>query len=301
MSAAGAKVLVTGANGFVGSAVARVAAAAGWRVTRVARRKLDGSPDVRVCDYSIASLSALIQEVEPACIVHGAGAASVAASVENPDADFSSSVALMQRLLEGVRRSGRHPLLVYASSAAVYGNPATLPVEEGAPLKPISPYGFHKMMCERLMEEYAAWYGQPGLCMRAFSLLGETQRRLLIWDVFRKALAGPVELSGTGEESRDYLHVDDYARLLLVAAQRHPGGFDALNAASGRAVTVREVAERILAITGRPGPLSFNGKVRPGDPKEWRADVARLEKRVGALGLPAFEERLAQLVRAWNA
>jgi UDP-glucose 4-epimerase len=293
-------VVVTGANGFVGSAISRQAMREGWTVVGVVRRA-PAAGGARVCDYSVEALRALLVEVDPALVVHAAGAASVAASVENPDADFHASVALTQRVLEGVRRSGRRPLLVYASSAAVYGNPASLPVGEDAPLRPISPYGFHKMMCERLIEEYAAWYGQPGLSLRAFSLLGEAQRRLLIWDVFQKARAGDVTLAGTGEESRDYLYIDDYARLMLAAARRHPGGFEVLNGASGRSVTVREVAQRILELTRSTGALAFNGQVRPGDPKEWRADVSRLAERVGPLELASFEKRLAQIVRVWSA
>lgn len=296
------RLLLTGANGFVGSAIGRAAAVAGWSVTGLVRRPVESLPNARICDYSRAALTAVIQELDPQYVAHAAGAASVGGSLADPDADFAGSVSLTQRLLESIRKSARRPALLYISSAAVYGNPVSLPVAEDAALRPISPYGFHKMMCERLIEEYASWFGQPGLCVRAFSLMGEAQRRLLVWDVFRRAMAGgTVTLSGTGEESRDYLHVEDLARLLLEAATRREQEFEVLNLSSGRATTVREVAERILVATGKPGPLKFTGEVRAGDPKEWRADITRLKKRLGPLVLPAFEERLAQLVKAWRA
>jgi len=296
------RVLVTGANGFVGSALLRAAAAQGWTAVGLVRRPIAGAAGVRVCDYSVGALQQLVAELKPDCIAHAAGSASVAGSLADPGADFASSVALTQRLLEAVRASGARARLVYMSSAAVYGNPASLPVAESAPLAPISPYGFHKLVCERLFEEYAACYGQSALCVRAFSLLGEGQRRLLVWDVFDKARGGgAVELGGTGGESRDYLHVDDFAPLLWRAAVRHEDGFRALNVASGRAVTVREVAERVLAAAGSRGPLRFSGLARAGDPREWRADVSCLEQLIGPLALPAFQERLGQVVRAWSA
>lgn len=294
-----ARVLVTGANGFVGSALLRAAAAQGWTAVGLARRPVAGA---RVCDYSGAALAEVLRETKPDIIAHAAGSASVAGSLADPGADFANSVALTQRLLEAVRASGVRAKLVYMSSAAVYGNPASLPVAEGAPLAPISPYGFHKLVCERLIEEYAACFGQSALCARAFSLLGEGQRRLLVWDIFGQSRAGgQVTLGGTGNESRDYLHIDDFARLFWQAAARHEGGYRALNIASGRATTVREVAERVLAAAGRPGAARFSGAARAGDPKEWRADLARLEQLVGPLALPAFEERLEQVVRAWSA
>lgn len=296
------RVLVTGANGFVGSALARVASAAGFSVMGLVRRPVGGLAPVRVCDYSSNSLRELLEEASPDFIAHAAGSASVAGSLADPGADFASSVALTQRLLEAIRASRVRAKLVYMSSAAVYGNPASLPVAESAPLAPISPYGFHKLVCERLIEEYCSCFGLEALCVRGFSLLGEAQRRLLAWDIFEKSrTGGSVILSGTGNESRDYLHIDDFARLLWQAVARHEGGFRALNVASGRATTVREVAERVLAAAGSPGPLRFNGEARPGDPKEWRADLARLEQLVGPLALPAFEARLEQVVRAWIA
>ena len=296
------RALVTGANGFVGSALARAARAQGWSVTALVRRPVPGLAGVRACDYSTSSLAEALKETKPEFIAHAAGSASVAGSLEDPAADFTSSVALTQRLLEAIRQSGVRAKLVFMSSAAVYGNPASLPIAETAPPAPISPYGFHKLACERLVEEYAACFGQAALCARAFSLLGEGQRRLLVWDIFRKASAGgPVVLAGTGDESRDYLHIDDFARLLWQAAAAQRGSFGILNIASGRAIRVREVAESVFTFTGTQGTPRFSGEARAGDPKEWRADTSRLGQLVGPAALPTFEQRLEQVVRAWSA
>lgn len=295
------RVMITGANGFVGSALARAAQVNGWIVTGLVRRRVDELPGSRMCDYSVEGLRDLIAEGKPDFIAHAAGAASVGASISDPAGDFASSVGLTQRLLEAVRKSGHRPRLLYASSAAVYGNPASLPVAEDAALAPISPYGFHKLLCERLFEEYAACFGHTALCARAFSLLGEAQRRLLVWDIFSKArTSGDVELGGTGEESRDYLHVDDFARLCWLVAERSIRGFVPVNIASGRAVSVRQVAEGVIACVGNGNIVRFTGVVRPGDPKEWRADLSRLAELCGKPEFPAFEVRLAQVVRAWR-
>jgi len=116
-----------------------------------------------------------------------------------------------------VRRSGRRPLVLFPSSAAVYGDLKETRADEETPLAPISPYGFHKAACELLGREYAECFGLRVVVCRLFSLFGPTQRRLLVWELY-KQLSGPAQtvwLEGTGEEVRDYLHVEDAAAAFL--------------------------------------------------------------------------------------
>lgn len=294
--------LVTGASGFIGGAMARKLAERGFAVTGLVRRPLDASGGAsRISDYSEESIRALVSELRPALLVHAAGTASVAASISDPATDFNGSVELFQRVLEGVRRSAARPRVAYVSSAAVYGNPEALPVPESARLSPISPYGHHKLMCETLAEEYAACFGVPALVLRAFSVFGAGQRRLLVWDLFRKFMEGSeVVVDGTGEESRDYLHVDDFAELSVAVLSAVRAPHDVLNVASGRSVKVRELAKRMGQLLASSKKIVFTGKQRPGDPREWRADASRCQALLGGEVPDAFDRRLGEVLNKWR-
>jgi UDP-glucose 4-epimerase len=285
------KAIVTGANGFVGAAVVRAAAAA----------RIEAIPVTRATtDYSPRAIAALIRESGSSAIFHAAGSASVGASFERPDEDFADSVGLFERVLEGARLSGARPLIVYPSTAAVYGNAERQPISEAAPVDPISPYGTNKAACEALARKYAEESGVPALVLRIFSLIGEAQRRLLVWEIFRQYRDAPeVVLAGTGEEERDYLHVDDCAQYAWRCAARRTAPYEVLNMASGRSVRVRDLASRIGALLGSNKPVRALGKRLSGDPRVWRADVSKLHAMVGGAAAVDFDARLEQVVAAW--
>jgi UDP-glucose 4-epimerase len=286
------RALVTGANGFVGSALIRTAAAAGIDATGVTRRDTD---------YTPRSIASLVESARADFVFHGAGSASVAASMQDPAADFASSVDLFQCVLEGVRLSSRRPRVIFPSSAAVYGNAPRQPIDEETPLAPISAYGFHKAMCERLAAEYAACFGVPALIVRIFSLFGSGQRRLLVWELFRQYReSAEVALAGTGEEERDYLHVDDCAALVWRCAGSVRQEFAALNMASGTSVRVADLAKRMGGVLSSTKTVSCRRRRSAGDPVLWRADVARLRALVPGFAAPDFDARLREVLAAWS-
>ena len=286
------RALVTGANGFVGSALLRAAAAAGIEATGVTRRDTD---------YSPRSIAALVDAARVDFVFHGAGSASVAASMQDPAADLASSVDLFGRVLEGVRLSARRPRVIFPSSAAVYGNAARQPIAEATPLAPISAYGFHKEVCERLAAEYAGCFGVPALVLRIFSLVGEGQRRLLAWELYRQYRESPeVVLAGTGSEERDYLHVDDCASLVWRGAAALQEPFVALNMASGTSVRVADLAKRMGRMLSADKPVRCLGQARAGDPVLWRADVTRLKALAPGLAALDFDARLREVLDAWS-
>lgn len=221
--------------------------------------------------------------------------------MSDPGADFAASVALLENVLEGVRRSARRPRLIYPSSAAVYGNPEVLPVTEDGPLAPISAYGYHKAMCEFLVREYAQCFGIPGMIARPFSLFGESQRRLLVWEIFRQFIDAPrVELFGTGDEERDYLHVDDFAEAAWACAVRSARPCEVINVASGTSIRVADLAKRIGSALGSGKPVSCKGLRSAGDPAVWRADVGRLRALCPERPRPDFDGRLGRVLAHWS-
>lgn len=297
---ASTRVLITGAAGFLGSHVARVLHDAQLTVIGADRAPIgeETGCTTRVeFDFLTGDIDALLTAQQPAAVVHLAGAASVPNSIADPAADFQGSIALTQRLLEAIRRTRFGIRVIYFSSAAVYGDPAILPIDEQAALRPLSPYGFHKAMTEMLLREYAQLHSVPACSLRVFSAYGPGLRRQLLWDVLQKARSSSqVVLNGTGLESRDFVHVHDVARAALQVLRY--GEFDgsAYNVGSGVETTVALVADSVMQTAGVAGQPIFSGQTRAGDPLRWRADISRLHA-IGWSPEIAFAEGVAEYVR----
>jgi UDP-glucose 4-epimerase len=229
------------------------------------------------CDLLEMDIASWMRDLRPDVIVHCAGNANVSISVSDPGFDFRAGVSLLHRLLFGVRDAGVKPSVVFFSSAAVYGNPAALPITEDAKAQPISPYGLHKRQCEELCEYFHRVEGIPTVVARIFSAYGAGLRKQLFWDLSNKILKGTdVQLFGTGEETRDFIHADDVVQAVQLLASAQTGGI--YNLASGEELSIRAVASILAKGLGKdPAILSFNGQEKEGDPKNWRADVTRLK------------------------
>jgi UDP-glucose 4-epimerase len=294
-------VVVTGAGGFLGRAIVRKFAKAGWRVVGVDRASI---PTDVPCDRSLAlrlpstDFNAALLSILPELVIHAAGPSSVPASIADPAADFTNSVPVLLSVLEAVRAHAPSCRVLFLSSAAVYGNPAGVPVVESSATEPISPYGNHKLMCESLLREFHALYGLHTCAVRIFSAYGEGLRRQVLWDICRQALALPVvRLMGTGAESRDFIHVEDVALGITVVVER--GVFDArpYNLATGEETRIDELAALLIGAIGKSIPVEFSGEARPGDPHRWRADISRLTALGFAPGVPIKEG--AQAYARW--
>jgi len=273
------RLLVTGAAGFIGSHAAGLAAARGYDVhgvdlTSASGRMPDGVRDHRIADGGLPSM---IAELRPDICILAAGRASVGESVADPAPDFKSGPALTFALLDTLRRHAPACRTLFISSAAVYGNPERLPVSEDASAAPISPYGFHKLQCEMLCREFTAVYGMKTAVVRLFSAYGEGLRRQVLWDICRKILCeGRLELMGTGEETRDFLHVQDIAVGLLQVVDRTPMAAEPYNLASGCAVNIRDLAGMLSGALGVRITPEFSGVAPAGDPLHWRGDSTRM-------------------------
>jgi nucleoside-diphosphate-sugar epimerase len=214
---------------------------------------------------------------------HLAGGASVPDSVQNPYRDFSVSVPGTVRLLTYIAKYQPSARLVFFSSAAVYGNPGVLPIEETAEVAPISPYGIHKASSEFLLQHYARLYHLRTTVLRVFSAFGAGLKKQFFWDLskfaFRAAALGEkcITLHGTGRESRDFLHAHDIAKAALcIAGRAGVPGHEVFNVGSGRETTIAEAASLLLRHLDIDVSVEFNGVQRTGEPLNWRADVTRL-------------------------
>jgi UDP-glucose 4-epimerase len=216
--------------------------------------------------------------------------------MSDPRADFEASVTVTADLLEQIRQHAPGCRTVCVSSAAVYGNPDRLPIGEDAPIRPISAYGFHRRMCEELCEEYARLFDLPVTIARVFSAYGPGLRRQIVWDICRRALSEPaVELRGTGNESRDFIHGSDVGRALAVLVGQAPSRGEAYNIASGTETRIRDLADLILGNLDDPPPVQFSGIQNPGNPSNWRAAITPITE-LGFSPATSLERGIANYV-----
>jgi UDP-glucose 4-epimerase len=294
----------------VGGSIGRSAARAGHEVlgvSRAAQPPNDWQGRYVTADVVSADLAGIIRDFAPNAIFHAAGTASVSASFSAPLDDLRASMLSWANVLDSVRRSDAQPLILFPSSGAVYGQLQRLPVKEDASIQPISPYGFHKAACELLAREYANCFGQRVIVCRLFSVFGEYQRRLLVWELFRQ-FAGAEEvvwLQGTGEETRDYLYADDMAAaiLLLIESQistPSETNYQVHNVASGLETRVLDLARQLGNLVAPEKEIRCRGIERSGDPERWQADVSSLRALLPNWKSRPLAEGLSSCVLAWQ-
>lgn len=303
------RVLISGSGGTLASAFGRGAAAQGHQVVGLIRaRDSAGAAGFPQQELPLlpGPVAATLEDFRPDVVFHGAGASSVPQSFVEPERDFESSLGTWQALLEGVRLSDLRPLVIFPSSAAVYGNSSNQPIAESSAISPVSPYGFHKAACELLAREYAECFGMRLLVPRIFSIFGSSQRRLLIWDIYKQCVGSSHEvmLAGTPEASRDYLSMDDAVRAMLGLASSDLGSAGSatfLNLASGQAQRLGDVAKRVVELAGVACPVRFSGTVRRGDPVRWQAQITELCNHLPSWAPRPFDEELSRCISTWNS
>lgn len=274
-----ATVLVTGSSGFIGSHIAAHLQGEGWHVVGLCRNRGDfGQIRQHRLELPNPGLAALIADLRPQIIVHCAGPASVPASVASPADDFEGTVPVMFQLLDNVRRYSPQSGVLYISSAAVYGNARSLPIAETDEIRPISPYGFHRSLCEQLLQQFRTLHSIRSASLRVFSAYGAGLRRQVIWDLCMRSLNEErLHLHGTGLESRDFVHASDIAQAIgLLAAT--PVWEAIYNLGAGEETAIADLANAITSLLPAPIPVTFEGSSAAGMPDRVCADMSRLRR-----------------------
>lgn len=294
------RAIILGANGFIGSAFFESLKSSRSEVVGLVRHP-HGPRDTLCVDYHPSSLKDVFESLRPDRVILAAGSASVSASVQNPQADYEGSVLLVEKVLTGLSMAKLSPEIFFTSTASVYGNPCNLPVSEEANTGPISPYGAHRMQCEKLILVYGAQNGVKAICGRAFSLFGPKQRKLVLWEIAQQAItSGSVLLQGSGSETRDYLEVSEFVRRSLLAMDLAPIGSLVLNIASGKTISILQLARKILAVLDMPMSVRTLNQDLSWNPPNWAADISRYQKLTGDLSEPDFERSLRDCLIAWK-
>jgi len=256
------RILVIGSDGFIGSHCVRVLSLSHQVVSH------PRSDDIT------APLAADTYDV---CI-NASGSAHVGFSFEKPGSDFEQNVANVNRILAALKEYNRSCRLINFSSAAVYGNPADLPIGENAATEPVSPYGFHKLQSELLITEYCRFFALRACSLRVFSAYGPGLRKQLFWDIHKKCRGKEktIQLAGNGDESRDFIFIEDLVAAVQAIIVSAPFAGEKINVASGVETSVKQAVQCFVDIHAPTKNVEYTGTNRTGDPKNWCADISLL-------------------------
>jgi UDP-glucose 4-epimerase len=221
-------------------------------------------------DVSVASLSAHAHK--PDVIIHCAGSGSVGFSIENPAQDFERTALTTLNVLEYVRTTSPRTRVVYPSTAAVYGSSTSLPLRIDSTLNPVSPYGVHKKAAEDLCRSFARNFRLNASIVRIFSAYGRELRKQLLWDACQKVRHGNFTFSGNGIETRDWVHVEDIAELLVCASEYSTPEVPTVNGATGVETATHDILIHLFDSLGETARPQFSGNYRLGDPDRYLGD-----------------------------
>jgi UDP-glucose 4-epimerase len=261
------RILILGTTGFIGSNLIKLLQSRMYDVSTLKR--------LEFLDPNKVLGSIEVSDVVINCI----GSANVGFSFSNTNDDFESNVGVVRKVLEILRIYNlNHIKFINLSSAAVYGNPSRLPVKETDTTEPLSPYGYHKLMAELLLREYSRCFGLNTLSLRIFSAYGNGQKKLLLFDLHDKIQKSKekIILFGTGNESRDFIHIDDIAQQILLIINNAEFAGESINVANGAEVKISEIVDLYQRHYPKKFDYEFNGEGRLGDPKNWCANISTM-------------------------
>ena len=316
------KILVTGGAGYIGSNTSQLLRRSGYEVVVIddlSRGHRHNVLDIPFHQVTLADTQAVVRVLkDEACdaVIHFAAYIAVGESTGKPELYFANNVGGTISLLSAMVEAGvRH--LVFSSTAAVYGMPATVPIPEESVVSPLSPYGESKAMAETILRAMDQFRGIQSVVLRYFNAcgadpesphLGEEHdpETHLIPLLFRAIeTRAPITIFGQdyptpdGTCIRDYVHVVDLAQAHILAV-RHlldGGTSDAFNVGTGSGHSVLQVVKSVEKVTGQAVPLT-KGPRRDGDPAVLVANSNRLRAKLG--WTPRYPELDDVVKTAWD-
>lgn len=299
------KLLVTGGAGYIGSHTVRALLTAGYEVivldnfSRGHRSAIPADVSYIAMDIANPEVENILKKNKIEGIMHFAAHSQVGESMVHPSIYYENNVVGSYRLIEAARRAGiRH--FVFSSTAAVYGEPDSIPIIETASLAPTNVYGRTKLMIEQILKDYSDSYGMHYVALRYFNAAGADESGVIGEDhmpethliplVLATALGQRKEITvfGTDYDTadgtciRDYIHVNDLAQAHVLAMKylKEGGNSIAFNLGSGHGFSVKEIIETAKRVTGIDFPVSY-GSRRAGDPSVLVASSDLIKRLVG--------------------
>ncbi|MHC8332902.1 NAD-dependent epimerase/dehydratase family protein [Pseudomonas sp. LB3P25] len=305
------RILVTGGAGFIGSHLVEALLESGYSV-----RVLDDLSTGKLSNLPIdrCHLTLVVGDVADAptveramkdcsAVIHLAAVASVQASVDDPIATHQSNFIGTLTICEAMRQAGVRRV-VYASSAAIYGNNGEgMAITEDTPKNPLTPYAADKLASEHFLDFYRRQHGLEPVILRFFNIYGPRQDPSSpysgVISIFseRAQKKLPITVYGDGEQTRDFVYVNDLVKVLVQAVGEPEPSIEPVNVGFNRSTSVNELAATLSELLGRPLTLNYDAP-RSGDIKHSRADNSRLLERFSLSSPTCFAEGLGQLLRS---
>ena len=298
------RVLVTGGAGFIGSHLVRELAKLGYEVrvldnlSRGTLSSISGVLDsvefIRGDIRDQGTVEAAVRGVDS--VVHLAALIDVAESIEKPELYLDVNVRGTFNLAKASRSVST---FVFASSCAVYGEPVRIPISEDHPLNPKSPYAATKIAGEALVQSYANLYGYRPVILRLFNVYGPGQSKayagVISEFVKRVTMGEPPVIFGDGGQTRDFVHVRDAARAVVLALE-NKNASGVYNIGSGTAVTIKVLASMILRAAGKEHLKPVHAPPRPGDIRYSQASIERARRELGYTPEIRLEDGITGLI-----
>lgn len=284
------RVLITGGAGFIGANLAKFLVGKGAKVTvfddfstgymenleEIARDVVIVRADVR--DFESVKEAIANQEY----VFHMAANASVPISTENPQYDFEVNAVGTFNVLKAMLDLDLDAPLLFASSAAVYGEPKSVPIQEDHELKPLSPYGTSKLTAELYCQTFHRVYGLPTVCLRYFNVYGPLQRKYVMFDLLNKLKKqqDKLEVLGTGNQVRDFLYVSDAVEAAVLLAQTPSAFGEVYNVGTGVGTSIRKLVVLLLKTLNLQDKTEvyYTSQSWKGDVQKLVADIAKIRK-----------------------
>ena len=314
-------VLVVGGAGYIGSHMVRLLDKAGHKVWVLDNLSTGFMQAVTAGELVVGEMndSALVKSIlgdnKIDMVMHFAACALVGESCSNPAKYYQNNVVNTLVLLESMREANVRKL-VFSSTCATYGIPATVPISESTPQQPVNPYGFTKLVIERALRDYSEAHNFGYAALRYFNAAGasplggigedHSPESHLIPIVLQVALGQREQVTVFGSDwptsdgtcVRDYIHVDDLADAHLRAMERlKPGKGIEVNLGTGKGFSVRQIIETCREVSGID-IASVDGERRPGDPPELVADASKAKEFLG--WEPQYTSPRPIIETAWN-
>ncbi|HKQ58614.1 MAG TPA: NAD-dependent epimerase/dehydratase family protein [Candidatus Eisenbacteria bacterium] len=299
---------VTGGAGFIGSNIVRKLVERGWFVRILDdlstgyRENLEALPkdSLELVPGDVRDAQAVLKLSEGCqAVFHLAASVGNIKSIEQPRFDAEVNVLGTLSVLEAVK--AHRVKLVYSSSAAIFGEVVYVPLDEAHPAEPDSPYGVTKLAAEKHCLAYARLFDLDIVCLRYFNVYGVNQRYDVYGNVIpiwtRRLLDGePLIIYGDGDQTRDFINVEDVAEANVMAAESQ-GVRGAFNIGTGAALTINQLADAFRKVGGQT-PHFENRPPRKGEVKHSQAKVDRARETFGFRARVAIEPGLVDYV-AW--
>ncbi len=289
------KIFITGGAGFIGSHIAEEYLLQGHEVTvydNFSTGKIENTSYTTtmerpvVVEGDIRDFSLLEQAIAGHDIIfHQAAVASVQQSIENPRATFEVNAGGTLNVLEAAKIHGARKVL-FACSAAIFGDQPDLPKTEGSPVKPIAPYGADKYISETYLRLYNELYGLPTVSMRYFNVFGPRQDPSSpysgVISIFTTRISEDKDVTvyGDGNQYRDFIYVKDVVKANMLAAEKETSKFEFYNAGYGKATSLNDLLAMLKDIYGKDITVHYEAP-RQGDIRESVSDNTRLCDQLG--------------------